>query len=129
MMTALLPAADQEFLQRTSPDATVDVEDGMTCVVMPSFELPAGYTDQHVDLLLRLGAGYPDVPPDMWWFSPAVTRVDGREIPATQVSQTVLGRAWQRWSRHFDAGVWLSGTDTLESYVALVRTQLIEAAS
>jgi hypothetical protein len=126
---ALLPATDHEFLRRIAPDATVQVEAGMTCVVVPGFELPAGYTTDSSDLLLRLSPGYPDVAPDMWWFAPTVARADGREIPATQVSEVVLGRTWQRWSRHFNPGTWLAGTDTLESYVALVRTHLVQAAS
>lgn len=129
MTTALLPGADREFLLRAAPDATLEVEGGMTCVVLPGLELPAGLTPERADLLLRLGPGYPDVAPDMWWFSPAVARADGREIPATQVYEPVLGRTWQRWSRHFTPGAWISGTDTLESYVALVRTQLAQAAS
>lgn len=129
MTTAMLPTADQEYLLRASPGATIAVEAGMTCVVLPDFELPCGFTLERADLLLRLGPGYPDLAPDMWWFSPAVVRADGREIPATQVSEVVLGRSWQRWSRHFAPGAWLSGVDTLESYVALVKTQLMQAAS
>jgi len=33
---------------------------------------------------VRCRDGYPDVAPDMWWFSPAVCRADGRQAPATE---------------------------------------------
>lgn len=125
----LLPSADQAFVERAAPGATIEVESGMTCVVIPEFALPAGFTDAAADLLIRLGPGYPDVPPDMWWFSPAVGRADGTPIAATQVTEAILGRSWQRWSRHFTPGAWRTGTDTLESYVALVKSELAKAAA
>jgi hypothetical protein len=124
----LLPE-DQTFLERMFPGATVAVEAGMTCVVMPEFLLPTGFTVEQADLLVCLNAGYPDVAPDMWWFSPAVLRADGVPIPATEATQHVVGREWQRWSRHFNGTGWLAGTDTLESYVALVRREVGKAAA
>ena len=65
------------------------------------------------DLLVRLKPGYPDVQPDMWWFSPPVHLADGRELPNTNVLETYLGRTWQRWSRHFNSGQWQSGIEQL----------------
>jgi len=100
----------------------------MICVLIPNFPLPPGLDRQAADLLLRLAPGYPDVPPDMWWFDPAIRRKDGVEIPATQVKENHLGRQWQRWSRHFAQGQWKSGLDSVESYIALVRKELVNAA-
>ena len=96
----------------------------MTCVLFPDFALPAGFDQPRSNLLLRLSAGYPDVPPDMWWFDPPVRRADGQVIPATEVIEHYLGASWQRWSRHFAAGQWKSGIDGLESFMALVRREL-----
>lgn len=123
----MLPAHDMEFLKRLSPDASVTAEAGMVCVLIPAFPLPGGFDRPSADLLLRLATGYPDVPPDMWWFDPAVKRVDGATIQATESRERHLGREWQRWSRHLQPGQWKSGIDSLESYVALVRKEL-EAA-
>jgi hypothetical protein len=64
----------------------------------------------------------------MWWFSPAIGRPDGQPIAATQSIEAHLGRQWQRWSRHLPAGVWKSGIDSLESYLALVNRELQSAA-
>ena len=124
----MLPANDVAFLQSYCPAHSVTSEAGAICVVLPEFLLGGGFAIAQADLLLRLQMGYPDTPPDMWWFSPAVRRADGVEIAATQARETHLGREWQRWSRHLPAGMWKSGVDSLESYLALVRQELTKAA-
>ena len=125
----MLPTIDQENLQARAPDSTVTLDGGMICVVLPSFTLPDGFTVRNADLLLRLSPGYPDVAPDMWWFSPAVARADGRTIAATEHHESYLGRTWQRWSRHHNPGQWRSGIDSIESYLALVRKELASAGA
>lgn len=123
----MLPVVDQEYLQARAPGHAVSLDGGMIAIVIPSFQLPAGFTLAATDLLLRLSPGYPDVAPDMWWFEPAVLRTDGQVIEATQSQEAYLGRTWQRWSRHFQPGQWRSGIDSLESYLALVRQELAAA--
>jgi hypothetical protein len=123
----MLPSLDAEYLVQF-PGHALSVDGGMICVLIPNFPLPPGLDRQAADLLLRLAAGYPDIPPDMWWFNPAVGRRDGVDIPATQVREHYLGRQWQRWSRHFAQGQWKYGLDSLESYLALVRKELVKAA-
>jgi hypothetical protein len=125
----MLPPNDVDYLQARAPDHTVSNEAGMTCVLLPAFPLPEGLDHPQSDLLLRLSPGYPDVPPDMWWFNPPICLRNGGEIVATQVRERHLGRDWQRWSRHLSAGQWRSGVDSLESYLALVRRELDAAAS
>jgi hypothetical protein len=100
----------------------------MTCVVVRDFCLPPGLNRAQADLLLRFSAGYPDIAPDMWWFSPPLQRAAGEPIPATEVIENHLGRSWQRWSRHLPAGQWRSGTDGLESFLALIRGELERSA-
>lgn len=124
----MLPAIDQDYLLARFPGHNVVPDGGLIAIVLPGIALPAGFTVQESDLLLRLQPGYPDVPPDMWWFSPDIVRSDGIEIAATQVREVYLGRAWQRWSRHLNPGQWKSGIDTLESFLALVSGQLRAAA-
>jgi hypothetical protein len=124
----MLPPIDQEYLQARAPGHTVSLEGGMIAIVIPSFPLPNGLTNSTADLLLRLAPGYPDVPPDMWWFAPAIQRTDGQVIPATESQEIHLGRTWQRWSRHLNPGQWRSGVDSIESYLALVRKELETAA-
>jgi hypothetical protein len=119
-----LPQDDQTYLAERGGEYQVSSEANMTCVVLQGYALPAGYVPAQADLLLRLNPGYPDVPPDMWWFNPPVRLADGRAIQATDSIENHLGRAWQRWSRHFNAGQWRSGTDCLETFMALIRKEL-----
>jgi len=125
----VLPPNDQGYLDERFPGCSVMNDGGMIAVVLPGFPLPAGFTTERADLLLRLSPGYPDVHPDMWWFEPHVVRVDGRPIPATDAREHYLGRTWQRWSRHLNPGQWRAGIDSLESYLSLVRSELKSAAS
>jgi hypothetical protein len=119
-----LPAVDTTYLAERGIDHQVTTEAGMICVLIPQWPLPPGFDRSTADLLLRLSPGYPDVQPDMWWFSPAITLADGRALPATEVTEQHLGRVWQRWSRHFNGGQWQSGIDGLENYLALIRQDL-----
>jgi hypothetical protein len=123
-----LPQADITCLSERGIPYSVSAEANMTCVVFPGYQLPPGYDRQASDLLLRLNPGFPDVPPDMWWFNPAIRLADGRLIQATEVTERHLGRTWQRWSRHFNAGQWRSGIDSLESFLALIRRELERCA-
>ena len=119
-----LPAVDITFLNDRGIAHDIVVESGMTCIVIPQWPLPQGFDRVEADLLVRLTPGYPDVPPDMWWFDPPVHRADGQALPATSVIEYYLGRKWQRWSRHFSGAQWESGVDCLESYLALIRQDL-----
>ena len=119
-----LPQSDIAYLTERGVAHKIATESGMTCVLMPQWPLPSGLDRDAVDLLVRLSAGYPDIPPDMWWFSPPVHLANGEALPATNVVETYLGRRWQRWSRHFRNGQWQSGVDGLESFLALIRQDL-----
>ena len=119
-----LPQNDVAYLNERGLQYSVSTEANMTCVVLRAYQLPHGYDQPQADLLLRLSPGFPDVAPDMWWFAPPIRLLDGRAVQATQVTEYHLGRAWQRWSRHFQPGQWRSGTDTLESFLGLIRKEL-----
>jgi hypothetical protein len=119
-----LPQADIAYLAERGIKYSVTLESNMTCVVFEGYQLPPGYDPPRSDLLLRLSPGYPDVAPDMWWFGPAARLANGTAIPQTDSVEHYLGRSWQRWSRHFSAGQWKSGIDSLESFLALIREEL-----
>lgn len=104
------------------------VESGMVCVTIHNYPLASGLTPESNDLLVRLPPGFPDIAPDMFWFAQPVTRADGTGIPATTVTETHIGRSWQRWSRHI-AGHWRPGTDDLRSYMAYIRNCTTMAAT
>jgi hypothetical protein len=124
----MLPPDDTKYLTERAVNHSVIPEANMTCVVFRDFSLPPGFNRTQADLLLRISPGYPDVPLDMWWFDPPIKRADGQVIPATEVIERHIGRSWQRWSRHLPAGLWRSGIDGLESFLALVRKELERSA-
>lgn len=123
-----LPSSEMTCLAERGVQYSVTSEANFTCVVIRGYVLPAGYDRAQADLLLRLSPGFPDVPPDMWWFDPAIRLRDGRSVPATEVMEYHLGRTWQRWSRHFNPGQWRAGTDSLEGFLALIRKELERCA-
>ena len=125
----MLPAPDAAFLAERSLEYATSLEGGVICIVLPEWTLPPGYNVQKADLLVRLPAGYPDLPPDMWWFDPAVLRADGSQIRATEAIENHLGRRWQRWSRHLDPEQWCSGVDGIGSFFTLIREELLRCAS
>lgn len=119
-----LPQSDTEYLTQRGRPFTVAEEANMTCVVFPAYNLPPGLNRTQADLLIRLSPGFPDVPPDMWWFDPAVHHADGQIIQCTEAVEIHLGRNWQRWSRHLSVGQWQPGTDSLESFLGLIHREL-----
>ena len=123
-----LPQSYNAYLDERGVVHEIVSESGMICVVMPGWPLPGGLDRDAADLLVRLSPGYPDIPPDMWWFCPAVHLANGTALPATDVVETYLGRQWQRWSRHFNNGQWQSGVDGLASFLALIRQDLQHSA-
>lgn len=117
--TAVLRPVDWAYLDENNLAWDAVVEAGMVCVTIKEYPLAAGLTPVVNELLVRLPSGFPDVGPDMFWFAEPVTRVDGTEIPAVQVTENHLGRSWQRWSRHI-GGRWRPGVDDLRSYMAYI---------
>src|SRR5258708_24899269 len=75
-----LPQSDITCLEERGVQYSVATEANMICVVIPGYVLPPGYGRAQADLLLRLSPGFPDVPPDMWWFDPAIRLADGRVV-------------------------------------------------
>jgi hypothetical protein len=123
----LLPE-DAAFLRSRGYTHEVHEEGGMTCLVLKGVALPIGLSESVADVLIRFAPGYPDIAPDMWWVSPHLTTANGQTIPATESVESYLGRSWQRWSRHFEAGQWHVGIDRLQNFVVLLVAELRRAA-
>lgn len=121
VLVGVLRDQDQAFLDSLGCGLAVEVADGFLNLVLADFPTP-GLDKDAVDLLLRLPFGFPDASPDMFWVAPALT-ANGVVIAGTEVTETYLGRSWQRWSRHI-GGQWRPGVDNLETYLAYVRRAL-----
>ena len=119
----LLPQ-DQEFLEEYGcPWETI--ADGSQCVLIHKFPTPEGYNHPCVTVAIRLETGYPNTGLNMVYFFPALVRKDGKLIGATQATQVIDGKNYQRWSRHRTSrNPWRAGLDYLDSHVMLVEDWL-----
>lgn len=118
----VLPPEDVAYLN-ASHAGWQTVRDGRASwLVIPDYRVPDGYNHKCVTAVLRLEPGYPDTQIDMVFFSPLLTRVDGKTIGATGNAKTINGESFQRWSRHRSpANPWRPGEDNIESHMLLVR--------
>lgn len=125
----MLRPAEEEYLARLGLPYDVSQEGGMIALVIHGWPVPAGYEPREIDLLVRLPAGFPDAAPDMYWVDPPVRLAGSGAYPqAADLIESHVGRQWQRFSRHLPAGAWQPGRDSLESYLALIRTELERTA-
>jgi hypothetical protein len=119
----LLPA-DRQFLENYGLPWEA-VQDGSPWVLMHQFPTHPGYNHKTATAAIRLETGYPMSQLDMVYFSPALIRLDGKPIGATQATQIINGVAYQRWSRHRTSqNPWKPGEDDLGSHVTLVEDWL-----
>jgi hypothetical protein len=124
----MLTDDDHRLLDTLGLPWSAVTEGGWLTLIVSDWPLPSGYDAVSADLMLRIPPGYPDMPLDMWYFSPAVGRTDGADIEQTQVRENFSGREWQRWSRHLSPGDWKPGMDGLRSYVARLRGELLRSS-
>jgi hypothetical protein len=76
-----LGEADAEFLDAMKLQwATVKEPQGTLLLVIEGWKIPPGYNMSEATLALVVPQGYPDTQVDMAYFSPALTRRDGKAI-------------------------------------------------
>lgn len=119
-----LPAEDMKFLDDYGlPWETI--AEGSQWVLIHQFPLPQGYNHSSATAAVRLETGYPKSPLDMVYFFPSLARVDQKPILATQATQAIDGKNFQRWSRHRTSeNPWRIGLDNLGTHVILIEDWL-----
>ena len=119
----LLPQ-DEEFLKEYGhPWETI--VDGSQWVLIHEFPTHEGYNHPCVTAAIRMETGYPNTELQMVYFFPALARKDGKMIGATQATQTIDGKKYQRWSRHrTPQNPWRVGLDFLDTHVILIEDWL-----
>jgi hypothetical protein len=101
------------------------VVDGSQWVLIHKFPTPAGYDHSHVTVAVRLETGYPDVQLDMVYFHPGLARKDSQQIVATEATQALDGKPFQRWSRHrTPQNPWKPERDDLGTHIFLIEDWL-----
>jgi hypothetical protein len=108
---------------------TINCQDNRWLLIHNYSMLP-GYQPATAKLALLIPKDYPQAQIDMFYFTPFVTRCDGKEIPNTQVRAVIEGVQYQGWSRHRNAvQPWDPLADNIATHLALVDSSLIKEFS
>lgn len=121
---ALLPTDETGLAERGLSWETM-MDTGRRWLILRDVALPAGFNVASVDVAVEIPPAYPNAELDMFYCHPFLARIDGREIPQTQIQQPIMGRIFQRWSRHRGAiAPWRPGRDSVLTHLALIDTSL-----
>ncbi|MDW7663051.1 MAG: E2/UBC family protein [Bacillota bacterium] len=120
-----LPEEDEDYLNTTSFSYTTIKENNFRWLIITNFPIPHGYNTQIASLAISIPSSYPTTQIDMAYFHPALKRNDQKSIGATQCTQTIDGKLYQRWSRHrTSCNPWRPGLDDISSHISLVEEWL-----
>jgi hypothetical protein len=115
---------DRQFLEEYGLPWETLVE-GSQWVLIHEFSTHEGYNAPRVTIAVRMETGYPNTELNMVYICPALARKDGIAIGATQATEGIDGKTFQRWSRHRTAqNPWKIGRDNLGSHVILIEDWL-----
>jgi len=110
----ILPDEDIEYLDSLKLDWETIKDANIEWLIVHNFNVPKGYLTDKVDIAILITSGYPIAPLDMAYFLPALYRIDGQAINATESMQQLDEKSWQRWSRHRTAqNPWQPGVDNI----------------
>lgn len=125
---SFLPEEDRAYLTSKGFKFEEREEGAKRAIILRGVALPDGRFDaEAADILILLPAGYPDVPPDMFYLIPWVKLVDGERYPKAATRPFSFGgESWQRWSRHNSE--WRPGTDGIWTTIKRVQHALKVAA-
>lgn len=95
-------------------------------LIIHNHSLPSGYNCEQVDLAIEIPTAYPDAMLDMFFVHPVLTLAVGGNIPQTECRENILGKVYQRWSRHLNGVTrWNPLTDSVITHLAVVEESLL----
>lgn len=101
------------------------LRDGSLWVLIHDLSTHVGYNHVRVTAAIRLETGYPQTALNMVYFFPHLLRKDGQPIRATDNTQNLDGKDFQRWSRHYTTeNPWIAGVHNLGTHVIVVEDWL-----
>lgn len=119
----MLLESDIEYLEEKGWRHTLHEQGATTLLVIHDYELPAGFTEETVELLIEIPDTYPDAKLDMFWLYPIVRiAANNAEPRATSDRRDFDGKSWQRFSRHLNN--WRPESDSLQTYLVWLRRHL-----
>lgn len=116
-----LLAKDEAHLERLGIVWETVLDGARRWLILPAYLLPAGYTEAIVDVAIEVPSAYPGAQLDMFYCHPSLALTSGKLIPQTQHAETILGKTYQRWSRHRE---WDCTKDSLATHLALIDESL-----
>lgn len=112
----LLSSQDESFLNSLELIWETVIDQNLHTVIIRGVKPPYGYNVDSVDIAMRLDQTYPRTQIDMAYFSPKLTRKDGKPINAV-TDLMIEGKSYQQWSRHRTPdNPWREGIDCLETH-------------
>ena len=106
------------------PGATLSPVGGLQLVLIPTIDLPTGWTQAKTHIRFVVPAGYPYAAPDCFWTDPGL-RLAGGGLPQNTIvgylmpGQTDTNTLWFSW--HVQTGAWNAANCDLNTYVAIIR--------
>lgn len=122
-----LPEDDQTFLKERGYDWSVhpgESQEGF--LIIRNFDVSGGgFSPAVTDLMIRIPAQYNMATLDMWYCDPPIRLgATGQFAQASEVTESHLGRSWQRFSRHLPSGAWRPGIDSLRTFMPFIWREL-----
>lgn len=117
---------DSTYLNQQNYDWETRLAGARRWLIIHGYPLPGGYNHEQINLAVEIPTMYPDAQLDMFYVYPALTLNNGQIIPQTECQETILGNAYQRWSRHLNGATrWNPQTDSVTTHLAVVEESLL----
>ncbi|ARB83057.1 MULTISPECIES: multiubiquitin domain-containing protein [Enterobacterales] len=117
---------DSTYLNQQNYDWETRLAGARRWLIIHGYPLPGGYNHEQINLAVEIPTMYPDAQLDMFYVYPALTLNNGQIIRQTECQETILGNAYQRWSRHLNGATrWNPQTDSVTTHLAVVEESLL----
>ncbi|QHT71839.1 hypothetical protein GXP67_01185 [Rhodocytophaga rosea] len=115
-----MPEEDEDFLNKSGLSWETILEGSQKWLLVYNYPLPVGYNIDKADFALRIDACYPSTQIDMIYFSPHLSRRDGKIIN-NLTTLPIDAKTWQQWSRHRTSeNPWEPGVDNVSTHIELM---------
>jgi hypothetical protein len=126
---SLLPK-DHQFLEVSCYRWRTIAQGAKRWLIVENYPLPEGYSADSVSVALDVPISYPVEQIDMFYVYPRVTLRSGSAIPQVATSLAIVGKLYQRWSRHRpNRDDWNPEVDCIETHFELVEESLMREVS
>jgi hypothetical protein len=119
---------DERYLDEKGYDWEVVTDGSNEFLMLKGVSLDAVTFDHSTaDVLILIPGQYNTAPLDMWFLEPWVRLRSGGNPAQADVPVQMLGRTWQRFSRHLP--IWRPGVDNLTTLLVFMSRELCPPAA